>query len=183
MCWYGIWGRSCNSCWGWSNPRAALSKPEMQSPRIQDSWSAVSPLCSTLTEEPDLPSSHCCCSSWGLECCLTIWNKNLHLWELISLFRVCSWTVNRLWSPNLSSDGSVGLFPWGHSGASGTPLLCRSSAELGMQCRSEKEDLFFFFLSTLENKIEELTGCKTCSLLPNCFLKCLQLYKSCTYCH
>lgn len=39
------------------------------------------------------------------------------------------------------------LVPQGHPS--------RSSAELGVECRSEREDLFFSFLSTLENKIED----------------------------
>lgn len=149
MCWYGIWGRSCSSCWGWSYPRAALSKPEMHmTPRIFDCagvlWAPGAPHWHRNAIPP--PSSHCCWSSCGLECCLSILNKNLHLWELISLFRVCSWTVNRLWSPNLSSDESrVGLFPWAHSGPSGTPQQALQEltwAGKGVQVRQGR---FIFF--------------------------------------
>lgn len=189
MCWYGIWGRSCNSCLGKILPRAALSKPEMESPRIFNCAGVLWAPCASHWQRNMIPpppsSSHCCWSSCGLECCLPILNKNLHLWELISLFRVCSWTVNRLWSPNLSSDESrVGLFPWAHSVPSGTSqqaLQELSWAGSGVQVWKGR---FIFFLSlNFGKQNRRLKGCKTFSLLPNCFFKCPQLYKSCTYCH
>lgn len=157
---------------GWSYPRAALSKPEVQSPRIFNCAGVLRAPCAPHWQRNMIPpSSHCCWNSCGLECCFPILNKNLHLWELISLFRVCSWTVNRLWSPNLSSEESrVGLFPWARSGSSGTPQQELSWAGSGVQVWKGR---FIFFLSlNFGKQNRRLKVCKTSSLLPNCFLKC-----------
>lgn len=148
MCWYGIWGRSCNSCWGWSNPRAALSKAEMQSPRIQDCAGVLWAPCAPRWQRNLIPPPPTAAGAPGAWSAAFISNKNLHLWELISLFRVCSWTVNRLRSPNLSSDGSVGLFPWAHSGASGTAQ--QALQELSWECSAGlKRKIYFSSFSQL----------------------------------
>lgn len=183
MCGYGIWGRSCYSCLGMILSQSSLKQGRDR--ESQDIQLCCEPLVLPTDRGTWSPSSHCCWSSCGLECCLPILNKNLHLWELISLFRVCSWTVNRLWSPNLSSDESrVGLFPWALSGPPGTPqqaLQELSWAGSGVQVW--KGRLIFFLSLNFGKQNRRLKGCKTSSLLPNCFFKCPQLYKSCTYCH